>query len=51
MIAVVMLSVFAAIYIYYGYIVEDIDEKEQRKQERKKQMYYLRQQYKKTNNK
>lgn len=51
MIAIIMISVFAGIFIYYGAIVETIDEKEQRKQERKKQMYYLRQNYKKQNNK
>jgi Tfp pilus assembly protein PilO len=51
MIAVIMISVFVAIFIYYGAIVENVDEKEQRRQERKKQMYYLRQQYKKQNNK
>jgi len=51
MIAIIMISVFVATFIYYGIILENIDEKEQRKQERKKQMYYLRQQYKKNNNK
>lgn len=51
MIAIIMISVFVATFIYYGAIVENVDEKEQRKQERKKQMYYLRQQYKKNNNK
>ena len=51
MIAVIMISVFVATFIYYGYIVVDVDEKEKRKQEIKKQKFYLRQQYKKMNNK
>lgn len=46
MIAIIMISVFVATFIYYGVILENYDEKEQRKQERKKQMYYSRQTYK-----
>ena len=35
-----MISVFVATFIYYGFIVEMNEQKEQRKQEKKKYIFY-----------